>query len=754
MISLPHFPEFLPQLGPHTGQPISRSDGPAKVTGQAAYAGEHSRSGLLYGVVVSSPLARARILRIDTSGALAEEGVVQVFTHENRPKLSNSDKKWSDDDTPKGSPFRPLESDQILFSGQPLALVVASTFEAARHAAGLVHIEYDEVQAPETRLLDRLAEAKKAGRSKGGFTPPPKPKGDPDGALRHAHARVDCEYLASAEHHNPMEPHAATVFYENDGSLTVYSKTQGPLAEQRYLSGVLGLKADRVRVRAPFVGGAFGSGLRPQYHLILAAMAAHELKRSVRVTLTRQQMFTFGHRPFTWQHVALGAHSDGRLASMTHEAVAETSKFESYAENVVTWSPRLYPCEHLRLEHKLVELDLYTPLDMRAPGAVTGVFALESAMDELAHELAMDPVQLRLVNYADKDGLNGHPFSSKELRACYEQASRRFGWDWSPGVRTRRDGHKLVGHGMASGIWEAFQMPASARATLTLDGRLEVASATTDIGTGTYTVMAQIAADALGLPLSAVEFKLGDTDLPEAPLQGGSFTVSSVGSAVKGACDAVRSKLLKLAGQLPNSPFRGLEPEQVEFGEGRLWVAGHQESAWRYEDVMRHHGLSVVQEEMKVMPNLLKQRGHSMCTHSAIFAEVQVDEDLGTIEVSRIVTAVAAGRILNPKTSRNQLVGGIVWGISSALHEKSDLDLELGRFMNHNLAEYQVPVQADIHHIDVLFVEEHDEIVNPLGIKGVGEIGVVGVAAAIANAVFQATGKRIRRLPIRLEDLL
>ncbi|MFN8613752.1 MAG: xanthine dehydrogenase family protein molybdopterin-binding subunit [Vulcanimicrobiota bacterium] len=755
MISLPHFPARLESLGPHTGQPLNRVDGPAKVTGQALYAGEHSRPGLLYGVVVSSPVARARIRLIDTAAALAEAGVVQVFSHQNRPRLAGSDKKWRDQDTPKGSPFRPLENDQVLFSGQPLALVVADSFETARHAAALVRLDFDEVRQPDTRLLEKLGQARPPGRAKDGFTPPPKPHGEPEQAFQAARARVDAEYVVSAEHHNPMEPHAVTVFYEEDGCLTVYSKTQGPVGEQTYLTNVLGLKKQQVRVLAPYVGGAFGSGLRAQYHLLLGALAALDLKRSVRVVLTRQQMFTFGHRPFTWQHVALAADPDGRLVSLTHEAVAETSKFESYAENVVSWSARLYPCPNYRLDHRLVPLDVYTPLDMRAPGAVTGLFAIESAMDELAYALNMDPLTLRLVNYGEKDGLNGHPYSSKELRACYQQAAQRFGWEerWSQ-PRGRRQGSKLVGWGMATGIWEAMQMPASARARLFLDGRVEVASATTDIGTGTYTVMSQIAADALGVAVDRVDFKLGDTSLPEAPLQGGSFTVASVGSAIKGACDGVREQLFKLAQKLPNSAFYGRSADEVVFAENRLALAGHPESAIGYAEIMRASGVSVLEQVLKVVPNLPQQRGYSLATHSAIFAEVLVDEDLGTIEVSRMVSAVAAGRILNPKTSRSQILGGMVWGISSALHEKSELDLDLGRFINHNLAEYHIPVHADIHQLEVLFVEENDEIVNPLGIKGVGEIGVIGVAAAIANAIFHATGRRVRRLPIRLEDLL
>lgn len=753
MISLPHFPEWLETLGPTTGQPVDRVDGRAKVTGQALYAAEHNVPGLLYGVVVSSSVARARIRLIDAGPALAEAGVVQVFTHQNRPKLAGSDSKWRDQDTPKGSPFRPLENDRVLFSGQPLALVVAGSFEAARHAAALVRVEYDQLEKPDTCLLGQLGQ--EPGKAKDGFNPPPKPKGHPEQALKDAYARVDAEYLVSAEHHNPLELHGVTAVYEADGSLTIYSKTQGPLGEQRYLCNVLGLKKEQVRVRAPYVGGAFGSGLRPQYHLLLAALAARELKRSVRVVLTRQQMFTLGHRPCTWQRVSLGADRDGRLVSLSHEAVAETSKFESYAENVVNWSARLYPCPNYSLAHRIVPLDVYTPLDMRAPGAVTGLFAIESAMDELASALQMDPLQLRLINYGEKDGLNGHPYSSKELRACYQRAADRFGWAerWSQ-PRGRRQGHKLIGWGMATGIWEAMQMPASARARLTLDGRLEVASATTDIGTGTYTVMTQIAADCMGLSLQAVDFKLGDTSLPEAPLQGGSFTVASVGTAIKAACDGLREKLFRLAQKPHNSPFYNHSIEDIHFAEGRLMLAGYAESAQSYTEIMRRNGVSVLEAEVKASPNLPKQKGFSLATHSAIFAGVQVDEDFGTIEVSRMVSAVAAGRILNPKTARSQLLGGMVWGISSALHEKSELDLELGRFINHNLAEYHIPVQADIHELEVIFVEEEDEIVNPLGVKGVGEIGVIGVAAAIANAIFHATARRVRRLPIRLDDLL
>jgi xanthine dehydrogenase YagR molybdenum-binding subunit len=735
------------------GRAVDRVDGPAKVTGQAKYAAEFPRAGLLHGWVVSSAIAKGRIFSIDVQAALAVAGVLHVFTHENRPSLPWFDNKYKDDDAPPGSPLRPLYDAKIVHADQPIALVVAETLEGARHAAGLVRVSYER-EEPHTNLRIERAHAYVPKKKRENFEAP-KSRGKPDDALKDAAVRVQGDYFSPTEHHNPMEMHASTVLYEADGTLTIYDKTQGAQNSQRYVRQVFGLQAGDVRVLSPFVGGAFGSGLRPQYQLYLAVMAAKELKRSVRVALTRQQMFSFGHRPETLQTVSLGASREGKLEAIVHEAIAETSRFEDYIENVVNWSGMMYQCDNVQLEHKLAQLDVYTPLDMRAPGATLGMFGLESAMDELAYALRMDPIELRRRNYASRDQFHDKPFSSNELLACYEQGAARFGWSSrSPEPRSMRVGKRLKGMGMATGVWEAKQMPARARARLSLDGKLTVWTATADIGTGTYTVMSQIAADALGLTVERVDFQLGDSSLPMAPLEGGSFTVSSVGSAVHAVCEKIRKRLFKLATSMKRSPLAGLGIEQVEFANGCIRALGNHTLSVSFAEAMRAEDVLHLEDEISSIPNLAKQKKYTRCTHSAVFVEVSVDEELGTLSVERVVSAVAAGRVLNPKTARSQVLGGVVWGIGMALHEQTHLDHRLGRYVNHNLAEYHVPVNADVRDIDVIFVPEQDDIVNPLGAKGIGEIGIVGVAAAIANAVFHATGKRIRDLPITLDKLL
>ncbi len=736
----------------YIGQPVSRVDGYAKVTGAAKYAAEHNTPDLAYGFVASSTIAKGRITRLDTSEALRLDGVLQVFTHENAPPVSKLDKSFQDQVAPPGSPFRPLHDDRVLFSGQPVALVVAKTFELARYAATLVRVEY-QPEAHETDLKAKRNQARDP-KPREYIDPPYPPRGDVAKAFAKAAARIDAEYEAPPEHHNPMEPFATTVHWQGDGSLTIYDKTQGPKNNQQYVCNVFELPPDKVRVLVPFVGGAFGSGLRPQYQLFLAVMAAIGLKRSIKVSLTRQQMFTFAHRPQTIQHVALSAAPDGTLTSLVHEAFAETSRFEDYTEQVVNWSSTLYPCKNVKLSYKVATLDLYTPSDMRAPGATWGLFAFESAMDELACELHIDPITLRLKNYAEKDPNTGKKFSSKKLRECYQQGAERFGWSRrSPEPGSMRDGNHLIGWGMATGTWESWQVPASAKAVLTADGKLTVSSATADIGTGTYTIMTQIAAETLGLPIADVTFQLGDSTLPEAPVEGGSFTAASVGSAVQMACEKVRKKVFDRARKLKDSPLAGASLKDVTFGDGRIMSQSKPSQHVSIRDAMRQGKGSNIEEEVACVPNPSQKR-YMRNSHSAIFAEVRVDEDLGSIEVSRVVIAIAGGRILNPKTARSQIMGGVVWGIGMALEEESVIDQKFGRFINHNLAEYHVPVNADIRDIDVMFVDEPDSIVNPLGAKGLGELGIVGTAGAIANAVFHATGKRIRTLPISLDKVL
>ncbi|WP_425930225.1 xanthine dehydrogenase family protein molybdopterin-binding subunit [Pseudomonas sp. NyZ201] len=719
---------------PLSGQPLDRVDGPAKVTGRARYAGEYPEPGLLYGSVVSGNVARGRIRRIDCDAALAVPGVVEVLHHLNRPKMAGDDESYEDADAAEGKPFRPLFNDRVLYSGQPLALVVAESLEVARYAGSLVRIEID-AEAHRTDLLAELDNAHDAPAEL------PGPRGDFAGAFEAAPFKVDATYSTPVEHHNPMEPHASTVIYNADGSLQVHDKTQGTQNSQDYLVKVFDLPKERVRVCAAYVGGAFGSGLRPQYQLTLAAMAALRLQRSVRVTLTRQQMFTFGYRPRTVQRLRLGADAQGRLLAISHEATGQTSRFEDFTEHLVEWSGMLYRCDNVALGYRLVPLDVYTPLDMRAPGAASGVIALECAMDELAQALSLDPLELRRVNFADSNGNEGKPYSSKALLDCYARGALRFGWhSRDPRPRSMQDQGELVGWGMAGGVWEAMQMKASARARLDADGHLWVSSATTDIGTGTYTVMTQIAADAFGMALADVTFQLGDSSLPTAPLQGGSFTVSSVGPAVRQACQALRGKLVAWAkGRYPE--LAGIDAGAFAVRDGHLQVAG------------KAYALEAMDVRVDAEPSARRQ-GFASATHSAVFVEVRIDEALGTLRVSRVVSAVAAGRVINPKTARSQILGGVVWGLGMALQEETQIDHGLGRYMNHNLAEYHIPVNADIGEIEVIFVDEPDDIVNELGSKGVGEIGVVGVAAAVANAVCHATGRRVRDFPLTVEKLL
>lgn len=726
------------------GTPLDRVDGPLKVTGGARYAAEYSTAGLLHGAVVSSTITRGRILGIDSDAASALPGVHLVMTHLNRPPLAADDDSYEDQDSAEGSSFRPLFNDRVLYNGQPVALVVAEDLETARHAASLVRVRY-EAEPHLTDLRRSLAQAVPAPAEL------PGPRGDADGALCSAPVRIEAEYELPVEHHNPMEPHASTVIYRPDGSLLVHDKTQGSQNSQAYLCQVLKLAPAQVRVRAAYVGGAFGSGLRPQYQLPLAAMAALKLQRSVRVALTRQQQFTFGYRPRTVQRLSLGADEEGRLLGLVHQVTGQTSRFEQFTAHVAEWSGMLYHCDNVRLTYRLVPLDVYTPLDMRAPGAAEGVYALECAMDELAWAAAVNPLHLRLINFTEVNQNLGKPYSSKALRDCYSEGARQFGWPTQmPAPGSQREGGLRIGFGMATGVWEALQMPASASAALAADGSVVVASATTDIGTGTYTAMTQIAAQTLGLPPERVRFVLGDSALPQAPLQGGSFTVSSVGSAVREACLALRQNLLDAARQLPSGPFQRFTDDQVECSDGQLQAktAEHRVS---FAELFQRYGS--LQGNATAHPSPLRN-GYATATHSAVFVEVAVDEALGTVRVRRVVSAIAAGRVVNPKTARSQILGGVVWGVSMALHEASLMDHRLGRFMNHNLAEYHIPVQADIGDIRVLFVDEPDAVVNPLGSKGVGEIGVIGVAAAVANAVYHATGKRIRELPITLDRLL
>jgi xanthine dehydrogenase YagR molybdenum-binding subunit len=736
------------------GTPRSRIDGRAKVTGAARYAGEFTAPNLAHGYVVSSAIARGRVLGMDTAAARALPGVLEIFTHANRPGTAWLSVNYQDEVAPPGSPFRPLYSDRIQFSGQPVALVVAEDFDTARDAASLIRVEY-EAEPHNTDLNVQRANSYVPGQKRNGIDPPPAPRGDAEAALASAPATVRHEYSIAPEHHNPMEPHATTVVWEGGGRITVHDKIQGAQNSQNYVVNVFGLAPENVRVLSPFVGGAFGSGLRPHHQLHLAVMASLALERSVRVVLTRDQMFAIGYRPMTVNSLALGAASDGGLQAVRHAAVAGTSTYEDYQEVVVNWSGMAYRCDNVTLEYELAQLDTMTPLDMRAPGAPLGMFALESGMDELAYTLKMDPLELRLRNYAEDDQNTGKPFTSKALRAAYRQGAERFGWSRrNHEPRSMKEGRELVGWGMATGIWEAQMQETSASATLMPDGHLEVATATADIGTGTYTILAQIAADAMGLPMEQVRVRIGDSSLPKSPAEGGSWTAASAGSAVQAVCFKLREELLNHARGAENSPLANADLQHVIFAESRIALRADPTRFVTYADALRASGRRMLSLETSATREPAVQKNYSSFTHAAVFAEVRVDEELGVVRVTRVVDAVAAGKIINPKTARSQIIGGVVFGIGMALMEETFTDHALGRFMNHNLAEYHVPTNADIHDIEVIFVEEEDSKTSPIGVKGLGEIGIVGTAAAIANAIFHATGKRVRDLPITIDKVI
>jgi xanthine dehydrogenase YagR molybdenum-binding subunit len=733
------------------GKPMTRVDGVAKVTGKAKYAAEFQVPSLAYGFIVTSTATRGRIEAIDTGEAGAAPGVIRVFTHLNAPKLGP---KTSTVDAPpraeeeEDKSFRALQSDKILFNRQPVALVVAETYEQARHAARLVKVSYE---------ADEHVTDTEAVRGRARLHPeaaPAGPRGNPDAALRSAPVKVEAEYRIPIEHHNPMEPHAAIAFWQGD-KLTIFDKTQEVYMVRTHLASSFGVPEDNVTVVSPFVGGAFGSSLRANYYPALTAMAARELRRPVKVVYTRTQMYSgHGYRPYTIQKVALGAERSGKLRAMTHEVVHNTSSFENFSDDTTRFTRSVYACPNYYAPLRVTDTDLNTPTWMRAPGAVSGMFALESAMDELAYELKMDPLELRLANYAEVDPDSGKPWSSKALRECYRLGAEKFGWkDRKFEPRSMRDGRWLVGWGMATGVWGAGQMPAAAKITLHRNGTAQVASATSDIGPGTYTVITMIAAEYLGLKPEQVKFELGDTRFPRAPAQGGSWTTSSVGSAVHGAALAIGARLLSLANRKADSPLRGAAPSDVEMFEGRLQLKGNPSRFVSIPAVMRGSGLTEITETYESKPSEERDK-YALLAHGAQFIEVKVDPDLGNVRVTRAIEVTACGKIINPTASHSQEIGGVVWGIGMALQEATEIDHRYGRIMNPNLQHYHVPVNADVHLIETLFVEEDDRVVNPLGVKGMGELGMVGIPAAIANAVYHATGKRIRDLPITPDKLL
>jgi xanthine dehydrogenase YagR molybdenum-binding subunit len=736
------------------GFPTSRIDGPLKVTGQAKYAAEHFAPDMLRGYTLCATIATGRITEIDTTDAERFPGVVKVYTYKNRPKTAKSDDNWKDEVAVPGHPFRPLENDRVLYDGQPVAFVVANSFEAARDAASLVRIRY-EADEPHTDLRREQNKSYVPPVPRNKDLMPPAPRGDAEEAFAKAPHRISSTYSIEGEYHNPMELFGTTVILGKHGEMTIHDKTQGSQNSHDTVCKIFGLDPNKVTVKNSFVGGAFGSGLRPKHQLFLAVMAAIDLKRSMKVEMSRREMFYLTWRPTSIQTVSLAADAQGHLQSVMHHAMHATSQYEDYQENVANWSGLLYKCDNAKITYEITKLDVSTPGDMRAPGAASGVPALEAAMDELAYEVGIDPLELRIRNFTHRDQNQDKEITSKALHACYREGAARFGWGKrSMEPRSMRDGHELVGWGMATGVWEAQVSPAEAKVRLSSDGKVVVSAAASDIGTGTYTILGQLGADAFDVPIKDATVKIGDSSLPKTAVEGGSWTAASSGSAVQVAAKMVIATLFKHARKMENSPFEKASEEQVEVADGRLVLEANHQIGIAISDIMEAAGVSFIEEHGKIEPDKKIQKKFSAYTHSAVFVEVKVDEELGRPRVTRVVSAIGAGKILNPKTARSQILGGVVMGIGMALHEEGFADHRFGRIMNHNLAEYHVPAHADIEDIEVIFVEEEDDKASPIGVKGLGEIGIVGVAAAVSNAIFHATGSRIRNFPITIDKIL
>jgi xanthine dehydrogenase YagR molybdenum-binding subunit len=731
------------------GKPVTRVDGRAKVTGAARYAADFNQHAQLYAVIVSATAGLGRVTALDEAPVRAMPGVVEVISHRNAPRLAYGPHK-SFIDPEVGERLHVLQDDQVRFYGQPVAVVVADTLDHAERAANALRISY-AAERPVVDPRDPKAQAVEPSGS-GGHSHAA--RGDADRALADAAVKIDVTYDMARENHNPMEPHAVIASWDGD-RLTLWSKSQFVVNEQAEIAAIFGLPVQNVQVNCPFIGGAFGTSLRTWPHVTLAAMAARQVGRPVKLVLNRRQMFfTTGHRPRTLQRVAIGATRDGKLTSILHEGNGETSRYEEFTEALLSATSYMYSCPNVRTSYHLTPLDTGTPNHMRGPGEASGMFALESALDELSYALGIDPIELRRRNEPTMDEGENKPFSSRSLVQCYERGAERFGWSQrTPAPRSMRDGRLLVGMGVASATYPVWYLPTSARVRLLADGTAAVEVAASDMGPGTYTSMTQVAAETLGIPVEQVRVSIGRSDFPPAPPHGGSMTMASVGSAVRAACLAARDEVTRRAIADQRSPVFGAALEGVEWIGGSVRRLGDASAGQPYRDILAGSGQPIEAHASNSRDPEAAQR-YSMHSFGAVFAEVAIDPDVGTIRVRRALGAYGAGRIVNPLLASSQCTGGMIGGIGMALMEQTALDARDGRPVNAHMADYLMPVNLDIGKLEVLFVDEDDPHVNTLGVKGLGEIALVGMAPAIANAIHHATGKRVRHLPIRIEDVL
>jgi xanthine dehydrogenase YagR molybdenum-binding subunit len=697
---------------------LSRIDGRMKVTGKAKYSAEYNTKGLVYGVLAGSTITSGSIKAIDTKAAERAPGVITVITYLNAPKIPGYQSA-----TPqaKGA-LKIFYDEKIYFNGQPVALVIADTFERAQFAATLVNVTFTTTPH-QTSLKDTMVNE----------VVPHKPnlylRGTED-AYKTAPIKIEQEYLIPTNVHNPMELHAIIANWDADDKVSVYTKSQGVISSQHSIAQAFGLKQENVHVISPFVGGAFGAALRTWPHEIAAVMAARIVKKPVKLVLSRLDMFTsVGYRPHAWQKIGIGATADGKLVGISHEAIGQTSVYEDFTEGVVNITQLMYACPNISTKYRIVSLNVNTPTPMRGPGEATGAVALECAMDELAYELNIDPIEFRKINYAETDPQSGKPYSSKYLNDAYQMGADAIGWrnrNLKPAMI--KENGWLVGYGMGAGMFGAYRSSATVVARMLANGTVDIETAVTDIGPGTGTAMTIIASEVMGMPSDQINFKLGDSAMPPSPTQGGSSVTSTVGSAVNDACVQLKEKLKELAGN-------------VEGG------------STGYAQLLQAHNLPQVEVTVtsKGNPEMSKYAGYSWSVH---FMKVLVHPTTGVVKIDKAVSVADCGHVVSPKTARSQIIGGSIMGSGMGLMEEALIDHRYGRLVNNNFADYHVPVQADIPQIEALFVNKPDPYLNPMGAKGMGEIATVGVAAAIANAVFNATGKRVRDLPITPDKLV
>jgi xanthine dehydrogenase YagR molybdenum-binding subunit len=732
------------------GEPISRVDGRLKVTGSARYNGDISLQTVAHAAIVYSTIANGRVESIDTSTAENAPGVLAVLTHNNMPRMKLL--PWSHL-RPQGQTYLPLQDDAIHYAGQPVAVVVAATLDQAAYSGTLIKVAY-ESHPP--RLFDLRTAKEDAIEPPQRMWPLSSSVGDADKAIAGVAVKIERTYTMPDRHHNQMEPHVTLAVWDDTGTLTLYDSTQMVVGTRKLVALVLDLPEEKVNVVCEFLGGGFGGKSWSWPHTLLAAVAARVVNRPVRLQLSRAQMYSMvGHQAATVQSIALGADRDGKLTGIRHDSINPTSVFDDYVEYAAMASRHLWRASGgISTSHKVVHVNRNSPIVLRAPMEAQGHFALESAMDELAYAIGVDPVELRLRNDTDTDPYSGRPFSTRALRECLTGGATRFGWDKrTPEPSSMRDGRYLIGQGMAAAIYTHWRWPGKARVTLNSDGSALVEAAAHDIGTGTYTIMAQVAADALGLAPKQVSVRLGDTRLPESHPAIGSATTANATAAVMLAAQAARERAVELSLTGREAPFAGAARKDIIVAEAGLALRNKNLNV-SYAELLASNGVSSLVGDGDYNPVEEANGPKAIFSFSAVFAEVRVDNELGLVRLNRFVGAYDAGRIINPKTARSQAIGGIIWGTGQALLEQSEIDPVSGQFINRNYSGYLVPTNADIPDLDVLFVGGFDEEASPLGAKGLGELTAVSVAPAIANAVFHATGKRVRDLPITIEKVL